>query len=417
MDDVQLPKLETPTTQPKTSPKRKALIVAVKGSSVPGLLELRCPHRDAKKIKDLLIGVYHYTEVTMLLDDGDPSHDTTQPTYKNLMKHMKNLTQDIQSGDRLFFYFSGHAAQRKNLSGSEEDGMDEFLYTKSGNCIRDNTLRKYLVDNLPEGCHLTAVLDACHSGTLLDLAHHRCNRVLSPRRSNSWEIASTYTVTLPSGGQAQRRNAVDDLDIFYPLLTKSFLGVKTYSLYTNTVVLNNTSQASISTVLERYGSNICSDVLPKERILNETDRIYESPLSEMFCNGCCEISKKYSKKANVVCLSSCKDSQLTWEMDDGWSMTNVLIDLCKSNPHRTLQELMVKITQETEKATSRIHCQNQSLAIQARAWYEKSIKNGKPIPASEARRILDYLRQNFKQDPQLSSEPSPMDMPNVLWDP
>ncbi|KAK0219413.1 caspase domain-containing protein [Armillaria nabsnona] len=396
MNDVQLPKLETPTTWPKTSPKRKALIVAVKSSSVPGI-ELRCPHRDAKKIKDLLIGVYHYTDVNMLLDDGDPSHDATQPTYKNLMEHMKNLTQDIQSGDRLFFYFSGHAAQRKNLSGSEEDGMDEFLCTKSGGYIRDNTLRKYLVDNLPEGCHLTAVLDACHSGTLLDLAHHRCNRVLSPRRSNSWEIASTYTVTLPSGGQAQRRNAVDDLDILYPLLTKNFL-------------------ASISTVLEKYGSNICSDVLPKERILNETERIYESPLSEIFCNGCCEISN-YSKKANVVCLSSCKDNQSTWEMDDEWSMTNVLIDLCKSNPHRTLEDLMVKITQETEKATSKIHCRNQSYAIQIRAWYEKFIKKGKPIPASEARRILDYLKQNFKQDPQLSSEPSPMDMPNVFWDP
>lgn len=56
MNDVQLPKLETPTTLPKASPKKKALIVAVKSSSVPGLLELRCPHRDAKKIKDLLIG-------------------------------------------------------------------------------------------------------------------------------------------------------------------------------------------------------------------------------------------------------------------------------------------------------------------------------------------------------------------------
>ncbi|KAK0219156.1 peptidase C14, caspase domain-containing protein [Armillaria fumosa] len=416
MDDIQLPKLETATAQPRTSPKRKALIVGVKRSSVPGLLELRCPHRDARKIKDLLIGVYHYTDVTMLLDDGDPSHDTTQPTYKNLMEHIKNLTQGIQPGDRLFFYFSGHAAQRKNLSGSEEDGMDEFLYTTSGRCILDNTLREYLVDNLPEGCHLTAVLDACHSGTLLDLAHHRCNRVLGPRRSNSWEITSTYTATLPSGGQVQRRNAVDDLDILYPLLTKTFLGVETYSPSTNTAVLNKTSQASIRTVLESYGSDISSNVLPKERILNETDRIYESPLSEIFCNGCCEISK-YSKKANVVCLSSCKDSESTWEIDDEWSMTNVLIDLCKSNPHRTLEDLMVQITQATNEATHRIHCRNQSYAIQVRAWYEKSIKAGKPILSSEKHKILQFLKQNFKQNPQLSSHPSPIDMPNVFWDP
>ncbi|KAK0473660.1 peptidase C14, caspase domain-containing protein [Armillaria luteobubalina] len=398
MDDIQLPKLETATAQPRTSPKRKALIVGVKGSSVSGLLELRCPHRDAREIKDLLIGVYHYTDVIMLLDDGDPSHDTTQPTYKNLMEHIENLTQGIQPGDRLFFYFSGHAAQLKNLSGGEEDGMDEVLYSSSGPCIRDNTLREHLVNKLPEGCHLTAVLDACHSGTLLDLTHHRCNRVLGPRRSNSWEITSTYTVTSHSGKQVKHRNAIDDWDILYPLLTKNTL-------------------ASIRTVLESYGSDICGNVQPKECILNETDRMCESPLSGMFCDGCCEIPK-YSKKANVVCLSSCKDSQLTWEMDDDWSMTKVLVDLCKSNPHGlTLQDLMVQITQETEKARSRLQCRKQSYAIRVQSWCEKFIRAGKPIPAWEERKILDLLRQNFKQDPQLSSEPSPIDMPNVFWEP
>ncbi|KAK0488403.1 peptidase C14, caspase domain-containing protein [Armillaria luteobubalina] len=292
MDDIQLPKLETATAQPRTSPKRKALIV----------------------------------------------------------------------------WFSGHAAQPKEPLRCGRDGMDEVLYSSSGPCIRDNTLREHLVNKLPEGCHLTAVLDACHSGTLLDLTHHRCNRVLGPRRSNSWEITSTYTV--------KHRNAIDDWDILYPLLTKNTL-------------------ASIRTVLESYGSDICGNVQPKECILNETDRMCESPLSGMFCDGCCEIPK-YSKKANVVCLSSCKDSQLTWEMDDDWSMT-------KSNPHGlTLQDLMVQITcisrQETEKARSRLQCRKQSYAIRER-------------------KILDLLRQNFKQDPQLSSEPSPIDMPNVFWEP
>ncbi|KAK0472511.1 peptidase C14, caspase domain-containing protein [Armillaria novae-zelandiae] len=393
MDDTQPPQLETPTTEPN-SPKRRALIVAVKSSSVPGLVELRCPHRDARKIKDLLIEVYHYTDVTMLLDDGDPSHDTTQPTYKNLMEHIMKFTQGIQSGDRLFFYFSGHASQRKNLSGSEEDGMDEFLHTKSGRCIRDNTLRKYLVDNLPEGCHLTAVLDACHSGTLLDLAHHRCNRVLGPRRSNSWEITSAYKANWPSGEQVQRRNAVDDVDILYPLLTKNFL-------------------ASIRTILESRGPDICSNVQPKERILDETESIYESPLSDKFCDGCCEISK-HSKKANVICLSSCKDSQLTWEMDDNWSMTEALVDLCKSNPHGlTLKDLMVQIIQEMEKARSRLQCLKQIYAMEVQSWCEK----GKPISSSKKHKILEFLRQNSKQDPQLSSEPSPIDMPNVFWDP
>ncbi|KAK0505635.1 peptidase C14, caspase domain-containing protein [Armillaria luteobubalina] len=370
MDSIQLSRLETGTTQPN-SPKRKALIVGVQRSSVGGLqVELQGPHRDAAKIRDLLIGVYHYTDVTMILDDGDPSHDATQPTYKNLIEHIKTLTQGIQSGDYLFFYFSGHATQRKVLiNGDEEDGMDEcesfdilslLMFNTNG-----QTLRKYLSDNLPEGCHLTVVLNTCHSGTLLDLAHHRCNRVVGPRRSNSWEISSTYTVNLPSEGQVQYRNSV--------------------------LIFNNTFQTSIGTALGSHGS-------------------YESPLSEMFCNGCCEISK-YSKKANVVCLSSCKDSQSTGEMDDEWSMTN-------RNPHGlTLKDLMVQITQETEKTISRPQRRKQSYSIQVQSWCEKFFKAGKPITSSEKHKILDFLRQNFKQDPQLPSEPSPIDMPNGFWDP
>ena len=32
-----------------------------------------------------------------------------------------------------------------------------------------------MVDPLPAGVCLTAVFDACHSGTLLDLDHYNCN--------------------------------------------------------------------------------------------------------------------------------------------------------------------------------------------------------------------------------------------------
>jgi len=41
--------------------------------------------------------------------------------------------------------------------------------------ILDNTLRECLVNPLPAGTRLTAILDSCHSGTLLDLDHYSCH--------------------------------------------------------------------------------------------------------------------------------------------------------------------------------------------------------------------------------------------------
>lgn len=37
-----------------------------------------------------------------------------------------------------------------------------------------------MVNTLPVGVCLTAVFDACHSGTLLDLDHYKCNNPRFP---------------------------------------------------------------------------------------------------------------------------------------------------------------------------------------------------------------------------------------------
>ncbi|KAK0451179.1 caspase domain-containing protein [Desarmillaria tabescens] len=391
MDEVQLPKLETPKTKLNVSknlaPKRKALIVAIKSSSVPELLELQNPHRDAQRIKELLtskpyyiffvctsaqplLGVYHYTDVTMLLDEIDPSKGATQPTSTNLIQHMRQLAQDVQSGDHLFFYFSGHAGQRKNHCGSEEDGKDEFIYTKSGSCISDNILRKHLIGNLPGGCHLTVKLlsqlcvdSKAHSSICPRLFWMPVTQALAG--SHSWVVAPTHTATLPSGAHVKRRNVVDDPDMFGSRLTE------------NLRVLN-----LISAVLEKPEPNLYND--------------FQS--TEIFCTGFCKTSDsdKPSKGANVICLSSCKDNQLTWETNDGWSMTRALIELCERESHPTLKDLMLHVIQETRQHLLKIHLRIQSYAVKAHAWSQ---------------------RQDYRQDPQLSSEPSPMDMANVLWDP
>jgi hypothetical protein len=120
------------------------------------------------------------------------------PTKANIVEAMSWLVDGAQPGDSLFFYFSGHATQVEDLDKDEPDGFDECICameymgngqlksspTTPGIIINDD-IHDIMVKPLPRGCHLTAVLDCCHSGTLLDLpfiydSHGR----LKPSNSN-----------------------------------------------------------------------------------------------------------------------------------------------------------------------------------------------------------------------------------------
>ncbi|PBK87664.1 hypothetical protein ARMGADRAFT_450447 [Armillaria gallica] len=240
------------------------------------------------------------------------------------MKHIHQLTQDAKPGDRFFFYFSGHSIQQENKTGSEEDGRDECIVTKSGKRIQDNELRAHLVEKLPVGSHLTALLDTCHSGSLLDLKHCRCNRLLAPQRSNSgWKALEP--AFRKQSGHPQRRNGIGGSDY----------------------LRNSNIPRLISIILAEPEPDYFGDSWksPPTCILSDTKRMCESPepVSGKFCFGSCEISKEPMKTATVVCLSSCKDSQTTSEIDNMPSMTNVLIEFCRKRSRPTFKDLMVHI--------------------------------------------------------------------------
>jgi len=89
-----------------------------------------------------------------------------------MMKAIHWLVSGASKGDALFFHYSGHGGQMRDADCTEDDGFDETLipcdYTSCGQ-IPDDTLWKELVNKVPEGVRLTAIMDCCHSGTGLDL--------------------------------------------------------------------------------------------------------------------------------------------------------------------------------------------------------------------------------------------------------
>ena len=101
----------------------------------------------------------------MMTDDqADP---TRIPTRANMLQGFRWLTMDMRPGDSLVFHYSGHGGQTRDYSGEELDGMNETLMPldwKTAGEIVDDDLNRLLVNPLPQGVKLHAVMDCCHSG-------------------------------------------------------------------------------------------------------------------------------------------------------------------------------------------------------------------------------------------------------------
>ncbi|KAH8991265.1 caspase domain-containing protein [Lactarius akahatsu] len=169
-------------TQPYHSPRigiKKALLIGINYSAHPdSKFRLKSSVRDAQEMAHFLQRRFGFKGNNIrVLTDEQPEN---LPTRENIIAAMHSLVEGAQSGDSLFFYFSGHATQIKDTHEEEPDGLDECMCAMdymgdpqspssptTPGIIADDDVHDIMVKPLPRGCHLTAVLDCCHSGTLL----------------------------------------------------------------------------------------------------------------------------------------------------------------------------------------------------------------------------------------------------------
>ncbi|KAI8554849.1 hypothetical protein RHMOL_Rhmol05G0128800 [Rhododendron molle] len=156
------------------------------------------------------------------------------PTKRNIRMAFQWLVQGCRSGDSLVFHYSGHGSQLRDMNRDEMDGYDETLcpldYDTEG-MILDDEINATIVRPLPHGAKLHAIIDACHSGTILDLPFVcRVNREGYYMWEDHRYLSTTYKGT--SGGLAISLSACDDhqstLDTM-ALSGNAMTGAMTYS--------------------------------------------------------------------------------------------------------------------------------------------------------------------------------------------
>ncbi|GER49404.1 metacaspase 1 [Striga asiatica] len=159
-----------PGPPPNSHGRKKAVIVGV--SYRYSRHELKGCINDAKCMRHLLINKFRFPESSILMLTEEETDPYRIPTKQNMRMAMFWLVQGCQAGDSLVFHYSGHGSRQRNYNGDEVDGYDETLCPldfETQGMIVDDEINASIVRPIPHGAKLHAIIDACHSGTVLDL--------------------------------------------------------------------------------------------------------------------------------------------------------------------------------------------------------------------------------------------------------
>lgn len=142
-----------------TNNEKKALLIGINYTGTRQ--ELKGCVNDANRMKNTLKTKFNYKSIDILTDKN-------LTRYNNIQK---NLTKLINSGAKhLYFQYSGHGLQIPDRNGDEKDHFDEALLAANNNLITDDELNR-IISTVPKGTTLIMVIDACHSGSILDLPY------------------------------------------------------------------------------------------------------------------------------------------------------------------------------------------------------------------------------------------------------
>jgi ribosomal protein L16/L10AE len=148
---------------PKQNTKKSAVLVGLNYTGTKAALN-GCIN-DARRMKRLLYTKFKYRNIKIFTDKNiKPQH--------NILEILDDLIKDGKGNkDKvMYFQYSGHGTQTFDVTGDEKDRMDEALYSVGGTLIKDDDVHEK-IKMVPAGVTMVMVIDACHSGSIVDLPY------------------------------------------------------------------------------------------------------------------------------------------------------------------------------------------------------------------------------------------------------
>lgn len=171
-------------TERRTSQRNHALLVGC--TTYPNLARsfyLKGPANDVVLMRKLLTERFDFAEHEIVTLAEADRNLANRPTRANIEREFARLAAAVGPGDRVVIFLAGHGSQqpqdnRDDPEDFEPDGLDEvFLPSDVGrwnggqgsvqNAIVDDELRGWFARILRRGPVVWAIVDSCHSGTVL----------------------------------------------------------------------------------------------------------------------------------------------------------------------------------------------------------------------------------------------------------
>lgn len=159
------------------SSKSIALVVGINYTGTD--VELKGCINDAEHVQAFLTSHagFQPSNVTVLTDTT-----RTKPTRVNIVRALRTILRRVRTEGftQVWFSYAGHGIQVRDRNGDErrtvgdKQGRDEALmpldYKRRG-VITDDALYRGFVRRLPKHVRMVSLIDACHTGTSLDLPY------------------------------------------------------------------------------------------------------------------------------------------------------------------------------------------------------------------------------------------------------
>lgn len=168
---------------PARPPRRTAFLVGINYVNTDN--ELNGCYNDVVNVSQYLRTVLGYVApgAISILTDGNRNVAGTAsalpPTRQNILAGMAALVDGMVAGDEAVFHFSGHGSLVRDTNGDEATGFDSCLCpidydapsASGGGVVTDDEIRALLVNRVPRGARLYAILDCCHNGSGCDIRY------------------------------------------------------------------------------------------------------------------------------------------------------------------------------------------------------------------------------------------------------
>lgn len=145
--------------------KKAAVLIGINYAGTSSAL--RGCEADVACMRTILQTRFGFSDITVMTQTSEA---TLRPTQQNILRVLRALAQRSRTDgvEQVVVQYSGHGTRVQDTSGDDETGDDQAIVDEQMQSITDDMLRSVL-DQFSPWCRAVVVVDACHSGTGLDL--------------------------------------------------------------------------------------------------------------------------------------------------------------------------------------------------------------------------------------------------------